>query len=132
MFPETLGVPRQEVLEVSAARPPLRVAKIDADDLSEALRSAAARGFDLSHEPPLRAHLFALNGQDERTSQGRETEHVLLLLLHHIAGDGSSLAPLARDLAQRLCGTPGRDGAGRRERLAAAAGAVCRLHALAA
>ena len=32
----------------------------------------------------------------------------------------------------RLCGARSRDGAGRRERVAAAAGAVCRLHALAA
>ena len=66
-------------------------------DLSEALRSAAAQGFDLSCEPPLRARLFRLgsNPQDE-------PEHVLLLLLHHIAGDGSSLAPLARDLT-RVC-----------------------------
>ena len=44
------------------------------------------RGFDITSEPPLRAHLFALG----------EREHVLLLLLHHIAGDGWSLAPLAR------------------------------------
>ncbi len=40
-------------------------------------------------EPPLRAHLFAVGGR----------EHVLLLLLHHIAGDGWSLAPLWRDVA---------------------------------
>ena len=42
-------------------------------------------------EPPLRAQLFV---------RWRRREHVLLLLLHHIAGDGWSLAPLWRDVAR--------------------------------
>ena len=115
IFPDTLGVPRQQVLEVSAARPRLTVVEVAADGLTEALRSAAQQGFDLSAEPPLRAHLFALSGSTEPDGAqtdsalgapgpgGRQHDqrtHVLLLLLHHIAGDGSSLAPLARDLSR--------------------------------
>src|SRR5262249_60283118 len=59
-------------------------------ELSGALASAAQAGFDLSRELPLRAHLFALGAH----------EHVLLLVLHHIAGDGWSLGPLGRDLSR--------------------------------
>ncbi len=44
VFPDTLGVPRQQVLEVSAARPRLTVVEVAADGLAEALRSAAAAG----------------------------------------------------------------------------------------
>ena len=100
VFPETLGVPRQQILEATAARPRLSVAKVSEAGLADALAAAAGRGFDLAREPPLRAHLFVLG----------EGEQVLLLLLHHIAGDGWSLAPLARDLgrayAARRAGRP--------------------------
>ena len=90
VFPDRLGVPRQVILAAAAARLRLEVAAVDEAELAAALTAAAGRGFDLSRELPLRAHLFELGARDE---------HVLLLLLHHIAGDGWSLGPLSRDLA---------------------------------
>src|SRR5499425_1360040 len=89
IFPERLGVARQEVLAGGAARVRLLVRAVSEGELAGALTAASQAGFDLSREVPLRAHLFALG----------EGEHVLLLLLHHIAGDGWSLGPLARDLS---------------------------------
>ena len=90
LFPDTLGVPRQLILEACAVELRQEVASVTEEALAQALSAAARRGFDLSSELPLHAHLFRL-GQDE---------HVLLLLLHHIAGDGWSMVPLWRDLAQ--------------------------------
>ena len=90
IFPDKLGVPRQLILEASATRPRLAVRDVSEAALSQALANAARQGFDIAREPPLRVHLFALGAE----------EHVLLLLLHHIAGDGWSLAPLARDLGR--------------------------------
>ena len=90
IFPDTLGVPRQEILEGALARPLLEVSRVSAAGVGMAVAEAARYGFDLASEPPLRVHLFVLG----------ESEHVLLLLLHHIAGDGWSFAPLWRDLAR--------------------------------
>ncbi|HZC76465.1 MAG TPA: amino acid adenylation domain-containing protein, partial [Ktedonobacterales bacterium] len=90
IFPERLGVPRQEILEAEAARPRLEICEISEGELAAALADAARQRFDLAREPPLRAHLFVLG----------EREHVLLLVLHHIAADGWSLTPLARDLSR--------------------------------
>jgi Condensation domain len=84
-----LGMPRQLILEASAARPRLSVVSVSEEGLAAALSTTARQGFDVASEPPLRAHLFTLG----------EREHVLLLLLHHIAGDGWSMAPLVRDVA---------------------------------
>ncbi|MBL3669465.1 amino acid adenylation domain-containing protein, partial [Streptomyces sp. M2CJ-2] len=89
VFPESDGRPRQLVLDAEAARPELRVTETTAGELDAVLAEAAATGFDVSVETPLRARLFAL-GPDE---------HVLLVVVHHIAGDGWSMAPLARDLS---------------------------------
>ncbi|MEU5694765.1 non-ribosomal peptide synthase/polyketide synthase [Actinosynnema sp. NPDC020468] len=69
-------------------------------DVDGALRRAARAVFDLAVDLPVRATLVRLDAR----------EHVLLVLLHHIAGDGASLRPLAADLATaytaRLAGHP--------------------------
>ena len=91
IFPDTLGVPRQQILDASAARPVLEVTSATEAELGGSCSPLRrGLGFDLSSEPPLRAHLFVLG----------EREHVLLLVLHHIAGDGWSWGPLARDLGR--------------------------------
>ena len=88
VFPERLGVPRQEILPSAALR--IEVTAVSETELDDALSAAARRPFDLACEAPLRAHVFALSPD----------EHVLLLVLHHIAGDGWSLSVLGRDLGR--------------------------------
>ncbi|MGW1991933.1 amino acid adenylation domain-containing protein [Embleya sp. NPDC001921] len=93
VFPQSEdAVPHQRVLDATQTRRHLRlpVTSLDESDLGERLAAAARYSFDLAVEPPLRAELFA-TGPDE---------HVLLLLVHHIAGDGWSRGPLSRDLAR--------------------------------
>ncbi|WP_030840413.1 amino acid adenylation domain-containing protein [Streptomyces hygroscopicus] len=89
VYPDTGGTPRQHVLEPADAAVGLPVRAVDEAGLESALAAATAQGFDLTAEPPLRAALFRLE----------PTEHVLLLVLHHIAGDAWSNRPLARDLS---------------------------------
>ncbi|MEV0634721.1 amino acid adenylation domain-containing protein [Streptomyces sp. NPDC050619] len=85
-FPDTDGRPRQRIADPAAV--PLPALPIAQDDLPDALAEAARHAFDLAAEPPLRATLFGLGPR----------EHVLLLVVHHIAADGWSSGPLARDL----------------------------------
>ncbi|WP_328930649.1 amino acid adenylation domain-containing protein (plasmid) [Streptomyces sp. NBC_00190] len=90
VFPDTDGRPRQYVLDPADAVPALPVIGVADDELDRALAAASGKEFDLTRDLPLRARLFALGG----------TEYVLLLVVHHIAADGWSMAPLARDLGE--------------------------------
>ncbi len=86
------GIPQQ--LVVSAERADFGWEVVDTTDwsagrLDEAIDAAARRPFDLGAEIPLRATLFRLAAD----------EHVLVAVLHHVAADGLSIAPLVRDLA---------------------------------
>ncbi|WP_240522127.1 condensation domain-containing protein, partial [Amycolatopsis vastitatis] len=89
IYPEVEGVVRQLVLPADQAVPPLPVVAVEPADLDEAVWAAARDGFDLTTDLSLRTWVF-------RTDAER---HVLVLVLHHIAGDGWSVRPLTDDLA---------------------------------
>ncbi|MDQ3576425.1 MAG: amino acid adenylation domain-containing protein, partial [Actinomycetota bacterium] len=85
VFPDDDGSPRQHIL---VDTPDLPVVPISEAALPGALAAASAYSFRIDTEIPIRATLFQLG----------ETEHVLLVLVHHIAADGASALPLLRDL----------------------------------
>ncbi|MFD8789178.1 condensation domain-containing protein, partial [Kitasatospora sp. NPDC059599] len=84
------GRPVQRVLPTEELSIGLSVEPVgDEDELAAAVNRSAGQPFDLATELPLRASLFTLAPEQQ----------VLLLTLHHIAGDGWSMAPLGRDLS---------------------------------
>ncbi|MBP2479709.1 amino acid adenylation domain-containing protein [Crossiella equi] len=87
VFVESDGVPSQRVV---GAEPVLTEVVITVEELPEVLARACRYEFDLAAEIPVRAWLFEIGPE----------EHVLLVVVHHIAADGWSLGPLARDLGQ--------------------------------
>ncbi|MEI5100734.1 amino acid adenylation domain-containing protein [Streptomyces sp. PmtG] len=88
VFPDRDGEPYQRVLAPERARPSLEVTDTPEADLAGLLTAASAHPFDLAGEIPVRAQLFRTGAR----------AHVLLLLVHHIACDGWSFAPIAEDL----------------------------------
>ncbi|MEU6311430.1 amino acid adenylation domain-containing protein [Streptomyces sp. NPDC047014] len=83
------GEPRQRILPPAEARVPFERRTCAPADTAATLAECTAIPFDLATELPVRAHLFALAPE----------EHLLVLVLHHIAGDGWSMDPLLRDLS---------------------------------
>jgi amino acid adenylation domain-containing protein/non-ribosomal peptide synthase protein (TIGR01720 family) len=97
VFPAVEGTPRQLVVHAGQTDFGWQVTDASewpADRLSEALGAAARYTFDLATEIPLRAQLFRIT----------DDEHVLVAVVHHIAGDGWSITPLARDLGVAYAG----------------------------
>ncbi|WP_156434483.1 condensation domain-containing protein, partial [Mycobacterium sp. IS-1590] len=92
VFEAADGTPRQVVLpseETDIAWEAVDASGWSESRLDEAIRAASRHTFDLSAEIPIRAWLFHLT----------DDEHVLVAVLHHIAADGWSIAPLVRDLS---------------------------------
>ncbi|MCD0486484.1 condensation domain-containing protein, partial [Streptacidiphilus sp. ASG 303] len=83
------GVPHQRILPSSQLTFELRTDEVTEDDLAAAVTRLARSPFDLAADLPLRADLLTVGPQD----------HVLVVVLHHIAADGWSLAPLADDVS---------------------------------
>ncbi|WP_184286267.1 amino acid adenylation domain-containing protein [Nocardiopsis algeriensis] len=90
VFPSVDGEPFQRVLPVGEARPVLPVVEVGAGGSAERVAEAVRHVFDLGCEVPVRGWLL----------RESEREHVLVMVLHHIAGDGWSMGPLLRDLEE--------------------------------
>nr|WSX22022.1 amino acid adenylation domain-containing protein [Streptomyces tubercidicus] len=91
VYPEEAGEPYQQVLPAGALTPDVTFVRVAGEaELTEALAQAALHPFGLVGELPLQVSVFSLN----------EREHVLAVVMHHIASDGWSMAPLARDLSE--------------------------------
>ncbi|MEU6588533.1 amino acid adenylation domain-containing protein [Streptomyces sp. NPDC046881] len=89
VFPDHDGDPRQHILPAGSVPSLLEHAECPPGDLDRLLATFAEREFDLAAEPPLRAALYRAGPE----------EHVLALVVHHIATDGWSLGVLLRDLS---------------------------------
>ncbi|MGW0327058.1 amino acid adenylation domain-containing protein [Nocardia sp. NPDC003183] len=102
IYPEVAGEPRQVVLDETAV--PVRAVRVPADSVQEVVGEFVRRGFDVTVRVPMRVGLFEL-GAERDSDTG---EFLLVLVVHHIAGDGQSMGPLARDVmvayAARLAG----------------------------
>ncbi|MER5780073.1 condensation domain-containing protein, partial [Streptomyces sp. NPDC002039] len=82
------GEPYQRVLAPSEVSVAVAVREVSADRLADETVLAGSHVFDLASEAPIRVNLL-------RTAPDR---HVLVVLLHHIATDEGSTAPLLADL----------------------------------
>ena len=92
VFPVIEGIPEQRVIDVTASSTGWHGTDASAwspQRLREAITAVGRHEFDLATQIPFWAEFFTL----------ATDEHVLVLIVHHIAADGRSLSPLLHDLA---------------------------------
>ena len=118
IFPDHVGVPRQQILDGDAARLGLLEASVAECGLAEALARAAGQGFDLASELPLRAHLLCGGAARARAAVGAAPHR----------GGRLVVGTFVRVTWRK----PMRRAAGELRRVCGAAGAIRRLHAVAA
>ena len=100
VLPAVDGEPVQRILPADGIASPLLAVDVPADRLDAVVAAEIHRPFDITREIPLRAVLLRTTLQHA----------VLVITMHHIATDGWSLAPLARDLGEAYTArTAGRD-----------------------
>ena len=119
-FPDIGGAPFQQVLPARAGmwrRGDAAVVSLPEQDVAGKLMGLAGYRFDLSTEIPIRAQIYSVGSE----------QHVVGIVVHHIAFDGWSLAPMARDVARGVSGAA----AGPGPTVGAVIGAVRGLHVVA-
>ncbi|MGA7125461.1 MAG: amino acid adenylation domain-containing protein [Chthoniobacterales bacterium] len=89
IFPEEDGVAYQRILSMEEVGSILKVEELEEACLAERLAERAGIALDLTCEIPLRLWVFRLAPH----------EHVMLLVLHHVAGDAWSGLPFLRDFS---------------------------------
>ncbi|MDJ0346926.1 non-ribosomal peptide synthetase [Streptomyces sp. PH10-H1] len=88
VYPDSPSGPYQRILDPVDGQDLLSVTETSESALMDEIHAFSGHIFEVTRELPLSARLFAVG----------PTEHVLVLLVHHIACDGWSLDPLGRDL----------------------------------
>ncbi|MCD2119456.1 non-ribosomal peptide synthetase [Rhodococcus pyridinivorans] len=88
VYPETDGIAHQVVLPAASVVPDIEPSEVDPTDILDEVAAILDAGFDVTTEVPLRIRLLRVAADD----------HVLVVVLHHISGDGFSMGPLARDV----------------------------------
>ncbi|WP_156675079.1 non-ribosomal peptide synthetase, partial [Mycobacterium sp. E2989] len=92
VFPDTGGVPFQRVLPAERGmwhRGDAAVVPLPEDEVTAELIALAGYRFDLSTDIPIRVRVYSVGAG----------QHVVGIVLHHIAFDALSLAPMVRDLS---------------------------------
>ncbi|WP_156746818.1 non-ribosomal peptide synthetase, partial [Mycobacterium sp. E2733] len=93
VFPDIDGVPFQQVMPAKAGMwrgGDPAVTSLPEQDVTAHVIALAGHRFDLSAEIPIRAQIYSLGPE----------RHVVTIVLHHIAFDGWSFAPMVRDIAE--------------------------------
>ncbi|MBO0855780.1 MAG: amino acid adenylation domain-containing protein, partial [Nocardia sp.] len=88
VYPAVDGVGHQVILPAGESIPDLSPTPVTEDELPGWLADRMGTGFDVAAEVPLRIAVAELADDD----------HVLVVVVHHIAADGSSAAPFTKDL----------------------------------
>ncbi|MGW0266603.1 amino acid adenylation domain-containing protein, partial [Nocardia beijingensis] len=90
VYPETPDGPVQVVLPAAQVAVDLGPRVLAEQDVASSVYALAATPFDVTAEVPLRAVLFQVDGAPDT--------YVLVVVVHHIAADASSMGPLVRDV----------------------------------
>ncbi|MGG7103929.1 amino acid adenylation domain-containing protein, partial [Rhodococcus sp. 24CO] len=89
VYPGSSDGPHQVVVPAAHVLPDFSPVEVASEsELLGRIERLASSGFDVTDEVPVRIALFRLDPE----------QHVLVIVVHHIAADGSSMPPLARDV----------------------------------